>query len=140
MSKSLEALENLVHCKSETKCKECKHKYRCTMERDYNTIKQDLERLEQLEKENQELKDKGKELVKDFHKAINIAKKYKKAIDILKDRLTIEFDDKYNEINFKVYACKEIDYVYFSLDDKQQYELLKEVLKNYGCNLLDKLK
>ena len=55
MNKSLEALENLVHCKSETKCKECKYKYRCTMERDYNTIKQDLERLEQLEKRNKEL-------------------------------------------------------------------------------------
>lgn len=57
-NKYQEALENLVHCKSETKCKECKHKYRCTMERDYHTIKQDLERLEQLEKENQSLKDK----------------------------------------------------------------------------------
>jgi predicted RNase H-like nuclease (RuvC/YqgF family) len=130
MSKSLEALENLVHCKSETKCKECKHKYRCTMERDYNTIKQDLERLEQLEKENQELKDKGKELVKDFHKAIDILKKYKKAIDILKDRLTIEFDDKYNEINFEVSGSTEIDYVYLPFDDKQEYELLKEILED----------
>ena len=76
---SKEALENLVHCKSETRCKECKHKHMCTMERDYNTIKQDLEVLEwlkednkeqvelvgkllnknnQLEKENKELKDK----------------------------------------------------------------------------------
>lgn len=50
-----EALENLVHCKSITKCKECKHKSHCTIERDYNIIKQSLERLEQVEKENQEL-------------------------------------------------------------------------------------
>lgn len=47
---SKEALENLVHCKSITKCKECKHKNICTMERDYNIIKQDLERKEKLEK------------------------------------------------------------------------------------------
>ena len=40
---SKEALENLVHCKSITKCKECKHKHLCTMERDYNIIKKDLD-------------------------------------------------------------------------------------------------
>lgn len=48
--KSLEALDNLVHCKSITKCKECRHKNICTMERDYNTIKKDLERLNKLNK------------------------------------------------------------------------------------------
>lgn len=56
---SKEALDNLVHCKSITKCKECKHKIRCTMERDYDIVKEALERLEQLEKENQELKEKS---------------------------------------------------------------------------------
>lgn len=56
---SKEALDNLVHCKSITKCKECRHKNLCTMERDYNIIKQDLDRLE---KENQELKEKFKML------------------------------------------------------------------------------
>ena len=65
-------------------------------------LKQDLERLDKLEK----------------------------TIDILKDKLHIEFDDKYNEIDFEVFACTEIDHVYFSLDDKQQYNLLKEILKN----------
>lgn len=44
------ALDNLVHCKSITRCKECKHKNLCTMERDYNIIKKDLERLEIYEK------------------------------------------------------------------------------------------
>ena len=44
---SLEALDNLVHCKSETKCKECKHKNVCTLERDYNIVKQDLIQKEQ---------------------------------------------------------------------------------------------
>lgn len=59
---SLEALDNLVHCKSETKCKECHHKNVCTLERDYNIVKQDLERLAQLERENQYLKDEYDEL------------------------------------------------------------------------------
>jgi hypothetical protein len=44
---SLEALDNLVHCKSETKCKECHHKNVCTLERDYNIVKQDLIQQEQ---------------------------------------------------------------------------------------------
>ena len=44
---SLETLDNLVHCKSETRCKECHHKNVCTLERDYNIIKSDLEQKEQ---------------------------------------------------------------------------------------------
>lgn len=44
---SLEALDNLVHCKSETKCKECHHKNVCTLERDYNIVKQGLIQKEQ---------------------------------------------------------------------------------------------
>lgn len=59
---SLEALDNLVHCKSETKCRECHHKNVCTLERDYNIVKQDLERLAHLERENRYLKDEYDEL------------------------------------------------------------------------------
>ena len=51
---SKEVLENLVHCKSITKCKECKHKHLCTMERDYNIIKKDLDRLEEYRKIEEE--------------------------------------------------------------------------------------
>lgn len=54
---SLEALDNLVHCKSETKCKECKHKNVCTLERDYNIVKSDLE---MLDNENKVLKFENK--------------------------------------------------------------------------------
>ena len=39
-TKYQEALDNLVHCKSETKCKECRHKDRCTMDRDYKILKE----------------------------------------------------------------------------------------------------
>lgn len=56
---SLEALENLVYCKSETKCKECKHKNICTLERDYNIIKSDIETLNN---ENKVLKFENKVL------------------------------------------------------------------------------
>lgn len=40
MNKYQEALDNLVHCKSITKCKECKHKERCTMERDSGILQE----------------------------------------------------------------------------------------------------
>lgn len=40
MNKYQDALNNLVHCKSETKCKECRHKDRCTMDRDYKILKE----------------------------------------------------------------------------------------------------
>lgn len=43
---SKEALDNLVHCKSITRCKECKHKNLCTMERDYIIINRELKVLE----------------------------------------------------------------------------------------------
>ena len=39
-NKYQEALNELVHCKLITKCKECKHKSRCTMERDSNIIQE----------------------------------------------------------------------------------------------------
>lgn len=39
-NKYQEALDNLVHCKSELKCHTCKHKERCTMERDSNILQE----------------------------------------------------------------------------------------------------
>lgn len=130
MNKSLEALENLVHCKSETKCKECKHKYRCTMERDYNTIKQDLERKKQLEKEIAELKDKIDYLQEEFEgwqsayewsQAKNAILKLenqelKKVIDIIKCFMN------YVEVEFDTFVTSQCT------DEGQK--LLKEVLNN----------
>ena len=74
---SLEALENLVHCKSETKCKECKHKNVCTLERDYNIVKQDLEQKEQ------EIQD----VIADYQDAAKRMFKYLEAIDEILDYL-----------------------------------------------------
>lgn len=39
-NKYQEALDNLVHCKSITRCKECKHKNLCTMERDSKILQE----------------------------------------------------------------------------------------------------
>ena len=39
-NKYQDALINLVHCKSITKCKECHHKHLCTMERDSNILQE----------------------------------------------------------------------------------------------------
>lgn len=39
-NKYQEALDNLVYCKSITRCKECKHKNLCTMERDSKTLQE----------------------------------------------------------------------------------------------------
>lgn len=40
MNKYQKALDNLVHCKSITRCKECKHKNLCTMERDSKILQE----------------------------------------------------------------------------------------------------
>lgn len=71
---SLEALDNLVHCKSETKCKECRHKNVCTLERDYNIVKQDL-----IQKE-QDIQD----VIADYQDAARKMFKYMNVIEILK--------------------------------------------------------
>ena len=40
MNKYQKALNNLVYCKSEIKCKECRHKSICTMERDSKVLQE----------------------------------------------------------------------------------------------------
>lgn len=143
---SKEALDNLVHCKSITKCKECRHKDLCTMERDYNIIKQDLDRLEQLEKENKELirtqnvlllnsKDyilKNMELEKKYQKLEETFKKraelcselgeyigqYEKALDFLMDKFKLKLKSN------RLYYLNNNQY--FELD-KDIEKLIKEV-------------
>lgn len=96
---SLEALANLVHCKSETKCKECHHKNVCTLERDYNIVKQDL-----IQKE-QDIQD----VIADYQDAARKMFKYieaiEKEIEILVERKDaaylfdeLEFCNIYNTI------------------------------------------
>ena len=74
--------------------------------KDYNIIKQDLERLEKLEKENQELKEKCKLLEENketilttLESSVQENVKLKKVIEILKDELEISFEDTTQEGN-----------------------------------------
>lgn len=55
--------------------------------------------------------------------------KFEKTIDILKDNLYIGFNDNYNGVSFKLDKYDECDYTILCLKDKQQYNLLKEILK-----------
>lgn len=95
---SLEALDNLVHCKSETRCKECHHKNVCTLERDYNIVKSDLETFNNENKvlkfENkilteglQELDQDIKDVMSDYQAAAKRMFKYVEAIDEILDYL-----------------------------------------------------
>jgi len=143
VNKGLEALGNLVHCKSITKCNECKHKNRCTMEKDYDLIKQDLEHLEQLEKENQELKGKleisqkaNKELsftANAYAKAqkpyIEKIQKLEETIDNLKKYIEFIFDDENQEINLFWVNEDATDLGTIEVEDKEEYNSFKEVLE-----------
>lgn len=117
-----------------------------------NTIKQDLERLEQVEKENQELKekaDKYDELCKhnvmdnqDFGdnliqgilalntRVIERNKKLKKAIEILKTYFDFTFDDNYPFMNIKSKISCDGKGTTNCIQAVENYRLLKEVLGN----------
>lgn len=130
---SKKALDNLVHCKSITRCKECRHKSLCTMERDFNIIKQDLDRLEQLEKEHEKLKERYKHRAETSNDLCKAVKQYEKVIDILKDELEISFEDTTQEGNgywvvLKNWSGAEEVVIHFNTPNN--YELLKEVLDN----------
>ena len=89
---------------------------------DYEIIKQDLERLDKLEKQNQELKEYSYllELSKQHEEFKN--EKFKKAINLIKNKLGLR-PCKYGKV-----------YTISVLDDKtlteKQYEFIKEVLKD----------
>ena len=109
---SLEALDNLVHCKSETRCKECHHKNLCTMERDYNIIKSDL-----LQKE-QDIQD----VIADYQDATGWMFKYMKIIGILNKVSSFEDD----------FTCGYTEYCDRYGDDdltEEEYNLVAEGFK-----------
>jgi stress response protein YsnF len=123
----------------------------------YNTIKQDLERLEALEKENIELKkfetdyhialafceaskEEKQELAKENQQLLvnkNVAQalaiKYKKAIEIIKKIVSIPLEDDFAKVNIDKVTKEETHYYALSIKyliDEQEYELLKGVLSN----------
>ena len=91
----------------------------------YTTIKQDLERLEELEEENQDLKDNEKIITDYGYNLVIENEKYKKAIEILKMQTSIE-NIKCENGNIYIVDIGDISL----LITQQEYELLKEVLEN----------
>lgn len=61
---------------------------------------------------------------------LNDFEKLKKAIEILKDNSVIEFNDDLQFIHLKEDISQTCDYTIIYIEDKQEYELLKEVLEN----------
>ena len=130
MTNSKEALDNLVHCKSITRCKECRHKSLCTMERDFNIIKQDLDRLEELEKEHNKLKERYKHRAETSNDLCKAVRQYEKAIEILVNKRVNILILKYCIEK----GCGIDTYNFYYTTEEQltqeEYELLKGVLNN----------
>ncbi len=103
--------------------------------------KQELyKQIKQLEKENE----KQQEMIKEYNhylasverkKAdlIQENEKYKKVIEILKDKLCLELSKENNELHFDTIECDVIDHDYYDeylyILTQQEYDLLKEVLE-----------
>ena len=86
--------------------------------------------IDELEKENQKLKERYKHRAKLCEEFCEYNKQYEKAIEILKENLYIEFKhDDYFMVKFKEDKEQECDYTIMFLDNKEEYELLKEVLE-----------
>ncbi len=94
-----------------------------------NAIEQDLKRLEELEQENKELKEFQVLTKQGLWNLKQENEKFKKAIEIEYNK----FNFKFNDENLVIYLfIKELPiHIYtWCFDNKQEYDLLKEVLGN----------
>ena len=109
----------------------------------YELIKKDLERLEKINEvwhknepmESVDINGNHLQEVYDFiHRLCEENEKLKKAIEILKSNLFIEYKDEGYRycyyINFKRNKYDKKSSIRLCLKDKKQYELLKGVLEN----------
>ena len=102
-----------------------------------------IERNKKLEKENQELKELNEKYLSELERwgypetPIHISKykKLKKAIEILKNNIFIEFNDDSQFISLKENEYQYADYTIIFIENKQKYKLLKEVLEDGKSNL-----
>lgn len=139
MSKSLEALERIGNYpidlgidNSYEPPKSCGNvSIGLCFQKEFDLIKQDLERLEELEKENQELKDENYKLKRelnnidyDFDKLEDEIIKLKKAIEILKRDFQFKIEDNFLWIYDDYFGALES----LSLTE-EEINLLKEVLE-----------
>ena len=115
---SKEALARLTYCVNDMESEE---KY-------YKTIKKDLDRLEELEKENQELKENSKEICECDVDRLNKIDKDLKALEIIKEH-SFMFVEK-GQLYVGRYGDIELLLEEDDFEDKHEYELLKEVFGN----------
>ena len=90
-------------------------KSRCAF---YGIIKQDLDRLEKLEKENQELKERYKHRAETSNDLCKEVKHYEKVIEIFREICSLNNNNKTLETERCILRLTE-----------EEYELLKEVLE-----------
>ena len=132
---SKEALENIKNAINDM-CRKLGYDYAGGLTIDsYQKIKQDLERLETLEKEKQYLKDTNEALNEMLLQATNEAlevsqenAKLKKAIEIIKEK-DINLQVLLNAFRYDngLELYNEHQFIYMKLT-QQEYKLLKEVL------------
>lgn len=129
---SKEALNELFNvagcerCCCSVECEEQMDKYGCVMcEQWHQVIKQDLDKLEQLEKENQGVKDDNTRLWHGLEYGNNEISKLKQAIKILKDK--IEFEDLGEMQSGNMYRGYFNDCL-----DEEEVNSLKQVFESVG--------
>lgn len=113
---SKEALKKILNHKSYERESSCWDYVKTLYQEEVTTINHDLDRLEHLEKENQGVKDDNTRLWHGIEYANNEIAKLKKAIEILKEVVSLNCD-----------ATLETERQFLRLS-KEEYELLKEVL------------
>lgn len=108
---------------------------------EFHIVKEALDRSEELEKENQELKEDLRLTTIERNVCENIYEaleekyfKLEKVIDILKDKLNIRLHILTNTDGSKIYEIEFILGYYSTIYEitQQEYDLLKEVLENGG--------
>lgn len=93
----------------------------------YEQVKQDLERLEKLEKEHEKLKERYKHRAETSNDLCKAVKQYEKAIEILVEELKISVIEDKQKYDF-VYYWLALNGIAEKEIIKEQFELLKGVL------------
>ena len=94
------------------------------------TIQKDLDRLEKLEKENQELKERYKHRAETSNDLCKTVKQYEKAFDILENKIVNILILKYCIAKGGGVETYNLHYTTEEPITQEEYELLKEVFGN----------